>query len=391
MRKKLFLAATMALAMTAFAAPAFADDTSGLQDLINDATPGSSISLSKDYVVTETVDVNKNITLIGNGHKISSSGSSYVFDVSADNVTLNDMEIDATSTGYGVLIEGNNATLEECVVRADERGVNFSPTVQQNAKITLNDTDIYNTEVDNYDSEIHAGDYRGLAVYNVKNGTIDMNGGGIYGFGYSVNALVDKNTNSNLRDGDQTDYNFTDVTIKGWTALNMWSANTNFTYTDCYLVGINTLDGSSNGFATIRANDGMYGGTTNKESVVTFNGGYILSKQYATALETPFTVDQELQTKFVFNSYDESKYENSEVSIEIYTSEDTAYLFNFMPGTDGDSYLASDKVQGLYTNVLISAWPISAVNSLALILPETINSDDVPITSTPAFIGGDAA
>ncbi len=74
MRKKLFLAATMALAMAAFAAPAFADDNADLQNLINNATSGT-VTLDKDYTITDTIEIDDGITINGNGKTITYSGN----------------------------------------------------------------------------------------------------------------------------------------------------------------------------------------------------------------------------------------------------------------------------------------------------------------------------
>ncbi|MEE0511642.1 MAG: pectate lyase-like adhesive domain-containing protein [Peptococcaceae bacterium] len=382
--KKYLLTFAMGLLLALALAPAaFAADVSNQEEFEAAITEGNTINLTTNITFTSTVEVDKSVTINGNGHAInfSGSGSNYALKILADNVTLDGVTIDAASSGYGVYITGSNPTLNNCDVYADERGVSFDPTVKANAAITLNNTNIYNTEVSNYDTQAHQGDYRGLATYNLDNGTVTMTGGGIYGFAYSINALVDEDDDG-LRDGNGTDFLITNATIKGWTALNMWSADSNYTFTNCQLVGINTSNGPTDGFSTIMANDAYVGNEAN-ESVITIRGGSVISKQYGTAIQTPFGVDASLQTKFVFEQYDDI----DAVSIDIYTSTLQAYLFSFAPGSDSNAYMASNKIQGLDENTNIAAYPLNATNSLLTTM--SVDDEDIPVAFVDQWSGGE--
>lgn len=381
--KKYLLTFAMGLLLALALAPAaFAADVSSQSEFEAAITPGNTINLTSDITLSSTMVIDETVTINGNGHKIlfEGTGSDYALNVVADNVNLNSVTIDAASSGYGVYITGSNPTLTSCNVYADERGVSFSPSVTANAAITLNNTNIYNTEVTDYDTQAHQGDYRGLATLNLDNGTVTMNGGGIYGFAYSINALVNEDANG-LRDGNGTDFLISNATIEGWTALNMWSADSNYTFTNCQLVGINRSSGPSDAFSTIMAND-AYKGNEDNESVITIQGGSVVSKQYGTAIQTPFGVDAGLQTKFVFELYDDTDY----VTIDIYTSTLQAYLFTFSPGSDGDSYLNSSKVQGLNDNTSIAAYPLNATNSLLTTM--SVDDVDFPVAFVDQWAGG---
>lgn len=368
--KKLILAGAMALAI-AFAAPAMADDASGLQTLVDNATAGSTITLDKNYTLTDAVNITKNITINGAGYTVTGVNNSHVFNITADanDVALNNVVITASGTGYGINANGKNLDVTDCVINASNRGMTFYPTNGQDATLSVSDTEIYNTDVTDYDTNAKYGDNRGISVSNVTSGNVDIDTCQIYGFGYSLNLVNDPGDNG-LRDSDGTVYDITNSVIKGWSALNLWAADADINFTNCTLMGINRLDGSWNGFSAIRANDGIYGGRTDKETVITIKGGTVASKQYGTALQTPFTVDQELQTKFDFE-----KNGRTNVKIDIYTVDSTAYIFCFFPGVDGEGYVASSKVEGYPGNCDVSA--ISLLESNMLQVSSAQSQDDV--------------
>lgn len=397
--KKLFLAGAMALAMTAFAAPAMADDTSGLQTLVNDATPGSTITLTQNYTLTDTVDITKNITINGAGYTVTGAANSHVFNITADanDATLNDIVITASGTGYGVYTSGKNLEVTDCVINTANRGITFWPTNGQGATLQVSDTEIYNTDIENYDSNADIGDSRGISFSNVTAGDIDIDTCEIYGFGYSLNVINDPDTNG-LRDSEGTTYDITNSIIKGWTALNLWAADADITFTGSTLVGINTSDGSWDSFATIRANDGIYGGSDDQETTINLKGGSVIAKQYGTAAETPFTVDNELQTKFTF-----APYNRQVVSIEVYVPGTTASIFTFPFGVsvdDMNAYMNSDKLVGFFNeatgefdsqNVNIIAAPISAANTVSTMANVSLIDDRMPVLQADFAVGGNNA
>lgn len=361
--KKYLLTFAMGLLLALALAPAaFAADVSNQEEFEAAITEGNTINLTTNITFTSTVEVDKSVTINGNDFEISAPNNANVLLITegANNVVLNSLKINAAGSGFGIYARGPHLTVSECVINASNRGMTFYPVNGQNATLDVSNTNIYNTNVTDYDLAASYGDNRGISVSNVTSGEIDIDTCEIYGFGYSLNFVNDPDE-TGLRDGNGTIYNVNNSIVKGWSALNIWTANSDINLTNCTLVGINGLEGSWNGFSTIRANDGIYGGYTNKETVVTIKGGSVVSKQYSTALQTPFTVDRELQTEFVFQKNGRDK-----VNIEVYSINSEAYVFCFYPNVDGDSYLNSSKVEGYPENCTISSGSLLENNSLAL-------------------------
>lgn len=370
--KKRLLSLLMALCLMLTLAPAaFAADTSGLQTLIDNAAAGSTIDLTSDYTLTEPITINKAITINGGNHTITYNGSGAAIEVTATNaVSLENLIVNATASGgrgIAVNTQQMNLTLTGCTLNVHSRGINIyadDPTNTQDGldvtgSLTLDNTKILNSQVSNYATNTTVGDTRGISVYRVQGGEITIeNNSEIKGFGYSINSVAAADS-TGFRNGEGTVYNITNSTIIGWSALNIWSANTEYNFKNCTLVGINTLSGSWNGFSTIRVNDNIYGGHTDKASVITFKGGSVTAKQFGTALESAFTVDKELQTQFVFEKNGFTK-----VSIRCYAPDGDAKMFCFYPGTNGDAYLVSEKVKGLTSNTTQIYGDIENVSSV---------------------------
>ena len=68
-------------------------DFNQLQNLINSAGEGDTISLTSDYVGGGEVNINKQITINGNGHSIDASHASRIFMINADNVVLKNLRL----------------------------------------------------------------------------------------------------------------------------------------------------------------------------------------------------------------------------------------------------------------------------------------------------------
>lgn len=358
--KKKFLSLLTALCLMLCMAPAaLAADESGLQDLINNAAAGSTIELTSDYNLSEPVIINKAITINGNGHSVTGASGQNAFNATVGNVTLNNLTINASGIGYGINSTGSSLTVNNCNINVTERGINFYPTNGSNATLDVSGTVIKNTAVSDYDTSVnYSGNNRGIATADVIGGTITIEDSDILGFKYSINAVVTPDEVTGLRDGNGTLFSVSNTFIKGWTALNIWSANTDFIFTNCSLVGINTLSGASNGFSTIKANDGIYGGQTNKASYVQFIGGAVTAVKYGSASQTVFNVDQECQTEFAF-----TKNGDVNVWVKYFGPENVAgsttryiYMWNFSPDADTaavNSYL-TDKVSGEDTDENVS-------------------------------------
>ena len=100
---------------------------SELQEIIDNTPAGGSVNLTKDYIFAygdNDIDINKSITIIGNGHVIDAFNSDdfiryRIFNIQSDNVTLKNITFTNGMSGddFGggaITIYGNNAIISDC-------------------------------------------------------------------------------------------------------------------------------------------------------------------------------------------------------------------------------------------------------------------------------------
>lgn len=310
MKKKVLLLMASALLMLAMVPAAFAAETpvsneAELTAALSTAANGDTITLSADITLTKPVDVNTAITIDGGANKyaLTAPAGQHVLNIPANAVTVKNVTLNASGAGYAINATGSKLTVTDCNINAVQRGISFYPKNGQGAALTVSGTKIKNPDIANYDTDAKYGDYRGIATMNVQKGKVSVTDSEILGYGYSLNASV-KNDATGLRDGQNTVFDIKNTTIKGWTALNMWSANSAFNFTNCHLTGISQLNGEDNNYATINMNGGIYANDPNNGTKVTFAGGTIDCYQYGTAAQLPFFVDDERFSVFQFEEYD---------------------------------------------------------------------------------------
>lgn len=344
----------LSLVPAAFAA---GTDVTTEESLRTAVASGGTVTLGANITLTSPLEINTAVVIDGTTAKYSITAPSgqNAINASASGVEVKNLKINVSGNGYGVNSTGSSLTVTNCEISAVKRGISFYPTNGTGAALTVTGTTIKNPNISNYDTSAQYGDYRAVATNNIKKGTVTISNSSLLGYGYSINALV-ANDSTGLRDGDGTVFNITNTTIKGWTALNMWSANTKFNFTNCTLVGVSTLSGGSNNYSTIQANDGMYGSKTDKSSTVTFVGGSITAVKLGSSGQTVLNVDAELQTKYVFEAfYNEEEEADEPVVVSYYGPENTAdsavykvMMWNFYPMT------TPEKSQ-LYLDTMVSA------------------------------------
>lgn len=97
---------------------------SELQELIDNTPAGGSVNLTKDYIFAygdNDININKSITVIGNGHVIDAFNADdfiryRIFNIQSDNVTLKNITFtNGMDVGGGAItIYGNNAVISDC-------------------------------------------------------------------------------------------------------------------------------------------------------------------------------------------------------------------------------------------------------------------------------------
>lgn len=306
MRKYLLSFAMTLLLALAIVPAAFADDTSELQNAINNAS-GGTLTLEKNYEIDNTVNITNGITINGNNHSITYTGNGSALSVTAQAaVSLQNVTINAENNGaYAIDLTSSqpNLTITGSTINAHTRGINMYPNGGcTNGILTISSTDINNSQVTDYVNQTTFGDTRGIALFDVKNSTISIeNNSSINGFGYSVN--VSGTLTNSIRDGQDTNVKVTNSTIQGWAAFNVWSCNMTFDITNSNLKGLNRLDSDWNNFATVVMNDNIYNGNANNANVVNITGGTIQAYSYGTASHCDFLESSECLTQYNFASY----------------------------------------------------------------------------------------
>lgn len=323
-----------------------ADDTTDLQTAIDNTTENGTLDLNSNYSITSPIVINKAITINGANHSVTGSNGINVFNITAGGVTLNNLTITASGNGIAVNCSANDLTVNDCIINAAARGINFYTTATSGASLTVTGTTITNTLADSTYGVYYNTDNRGIATGDVKNGDVEISNCNIFGFKYGINAVISPDyDNGGLRDGVGTVFDVSGTTVYGWAALNMWSANTTFNFTDCNLYGVNNLGGGSNDYATIMANDDMYAGSETLTSTVNIYGGSLTAIRYSVSLQTAVYVDTDGRTDYNFYTNESG----DKVQIYAYGTAGypaSAFMFQDEASFNTDQYITNT---GFYT------------------------------------------
>ncbi len=266
------------------------------------------IDITADIALNNTLVINRAVTINGGTakntlSKANTDSSNYVIQIAADGVTLNNLTVEGD---YAVIDTANHAVVQNCDVKATRIGVQFYPAAAiSSPKITVENCVIQNTNQESPYNVDYSTDNRGLSTYQVKGGTVTISDSQILGFKYGINPVIDEKDpgTDTLRDGEGTEFDVADTTVWGWAALNIWSANTNYTFTNCTLTGVNKFSSGANSFATIVANDDIYNGNENYACSVKIIGGNVNVQQYGSMTQSTISVDNSCLTDFEFSWY----------------------------------------------------------------------------------------
>ena len=134
-------------------------DLTDLQTLIDEDT-SSYVNLTNDYVGdanNQTVVINKNITIDGNGFSVDYLSNKPLFDLQADNITFINLIIKRHSNaGQNNIFIGNVSESNPMVKNCSFYNDDDLPTIFANdiTKIYKNDTQFYATIVDAYNQPL---------------------------------------------------------------------------------------------------------------------------------------------------------------------------------------------------------------------------------------------
>ena len=204
-----------------------------LQNKINNATPGSTITLENDYYYnegfsTDGIIITKNLTINGNGHIINGLSKSRIFSLSYDTVkygssddftlTLNKINfLNGYSTGdggaiksvsgvkYGVKLTNSywyswDLDITDCIFNNNmAAGLNGSTgmggAIDTRGKLTIKDSTFSNNEAKNYGGAIYSGTYDFYGNMECYNCIFTNNKVKGYGGGGALNIYGDADFN----------------------------------------------------------------------------------------------------------------------------------------------------------------------------------------------------
>lgn len=358
-KRMLSLLTALCLMLTLAPAALAADNVVTSKDELISALSGSqeTIVLGADIDLgTETLTISHAVTIDGtaNGmYEIEYSGTGNAINITATDgkVSLKNLEITAASANaYAVSITSSqpNVLVDACIINAHTRGINMYPNGGcTDGILEVTGTNIYNTQITNYETDAVLGDTRAIALFNVKSSEITITNSELMGFGYSINISGD-GVNSTAYNAEGTKIDVTGSKIYGWSAFNIWTINNEINITNSHLKGINKATTGWNDFATVVVNNCYYS-VTNLPNVFNISGGSISA--YSTndyPIHSIFRIDYTGQTKFNFTRYNRTN------RVDLSGNDgNTPYIFGIpSPGMtfDAISTWFSTKVTGANTS-----------------------------------------
>ena len=229
------------------------------------------------YSIVEQIDIVSPAVINGNGAEfnvVNSAVDNTAFNVNADSAEFYDLTINGDKNNrIAIAIAKEGATS----VVAD--GVNINMHIEANNVRAIgymcDDATAATLVVKN--SKLHMGeDYentwgtvgtlnsgnRGLSLYAMVNGKVDIINSEIMGFKYTINVTGNEKTDSDgasYYEGAGLVINVSGSKIYGWGAFNIWASGVEVNIKDgSYIRGINNMTGSSNSFSTIVFNADLY-------------------------------------------------------------------------------------------------------------------------------------
>lgn len=364
MKKQLVSILTAVCLMAAMVPAAFAADATMSEDAFRSAVAeGGAVTMTGDVTLNSTLEIKDGVTINGNGYTITYTPNTqtYAIDVQTNEpVTFQNVTIDATVGSMTSGISAQNCipdlTLDKTTLNVMRWGIAFNPTDDGAELNVMNYSVIQNKRVSDYETEAAYGDYRGISLYDATAACVNVTNSTIQGFGYTINLTGTKE--NDVRDFKGTKIDVSNSKLMGWTALNIWTCNTVFDIADSELRGINTSNGSSDGFAAVVLNDNIYGNLEKPlYNTLTFTGGSIGGYKYGTASEGLIRAGNQLETHIKFVESDDTGkvYFKSNVPNSHFT-----FTGNLEPELIENYLYLSQKVTGIEN--IVTQFPAATYN-----------------------------
>lgn len=323
-------------------AEATIDDAADLQAKIDETPTGGILVLEKNYNLSESVTISKRMTLSGGDSNFSITGSGFnLINITESGVTIKNLKLNASENGFAINCNARVLTVTDCDIKADSRGINYNWTGSSlllKPSLTVTDTTIVNSSAESGYGVNYGADNRGIAVNNMKRGTVTITDCNITGFKYGINVVIDESTSSNNpRNANGTVFDISNTTVWGWTALNVWSGNTTFNITKCNFTGVNKFNGGFNDYSTIMVNDSLYKSNSTYSVNVNINGGSLTAVRYGDNNQSAVYVDVYAKTKYKFSAVGDDKVDFILNGTESYLA--AAFMFQASCTVDQNQYI----------------------------------------------------
>lgn len=272
---------------------------STLQEAIDQASAGATITLLKSFEISETIAINKAITIEGSDQTITITASDNAVNpaihVDTDGaVVLKNVTVSGAQRGIAIEPSVKSLTLEGVTLNVSERGITFNPGSFSGLEVVMDNSKILNSQVTDYDTEVTYNGGRAISIWNTTNSTVTLkNNSEISGFSYCINVTGDQD-DSGVVDTQGLIVTVEDSMLRGWTGLNIWGASGEYNLVNAKVLGINTSDGTSNSFAALVFNGDIYGqsgGAHAENNVLNITDSVITNYQGGDCLEDLIRID----------------------------------------------------------------------------------------------------
>ncbi|MCM1053477.1 MAG: hypothetical protein NC483_05850 [Ruminococcus sp.] len=243
---------TIALDSTSGVASLNNDIYSSLKEAVEIANEGDTIELINDTTETQVINVNKGITINGNGHKIISNslkGTEAAFLINTSSKTIiNDLIIETNTRGIALNNSTHNLIVKNSTLNVGQRGITVNSNKNSNSTLIVEDSLIQNTNVKDYNEEVPNNDSRGISLWEYSDSNISVKNTTIQGFSYVINITAA----SSFYNSNNTNVIIDNCQLKGRAGIN-YSNTSGLTISlkDSEILGINNQTGTSERFGNI--------------------------------------------------------------------------------------------------------------------------------------------
>ncbi len=147
---------------------------STLADAIGEAQSGSTVVLKGNVALTETLDIDKGLTIEGGGFTVTAEGLAPAIQVStSEPVVIKNITLTGVQRGIKMNNSAVNLALTGCTINASLRGIDSPSLMYSGVSLILDNTTINCSDVSDYDTQVkYDQSCRGISLWNIKNSAL---------------------------------------------------------------------------------------------------------------------------------------------------------------------------------------------------------------------------